>query len=211
LQCLLNKILAYVIIIRNWSLFAINLKALVSVRRHHSFESKIVLNNTSMDSVPIKRLRLKIDSNFTWESRILFKYFEYFCFLEISPSPLKSQSLYHKVKNILAKSLCIFTRFFWLCRQVYLILLYMNFFERVHGPLELFEYLELLMFFTAFLTILGFDLMCRSQDFLRSIHPILNLWDSIWNEFQSNYKLHESVKIRKSLMISITALLCHFV
>jgi len=66
-------------------------------------------------------------------------------------------------------------------------------------------------FFTAFLTILGFDLMCRNSDFLRSVQPILNLWDSIWNEFQSNYKLHESVKIRESLLSSIAILLCHFV
>jgi len=157
----------------------------------------------------MQTVRQKREANFTWESKILLKYYEYFCVLNIPPSSQNKKSLF--VKNGIANGWHIFTRSIWLTKELYLILLYLNYFERIHGPLDLFDHLELVLFFTAFLTILGFEVLCRSKDLINSIHPILNFWSSMWKSFAIAYKIKEAGKLRKSLLFSITFLLFHFV
>jgi len=110
----------------------------------------------------------------------------------------------------LIRLLFIITRTLWACKQLYFSLLYLNLFENIHGPLEEFDYYELLLWFIGYFTIIGQEVICQNLSWVPSVLSSFNLWDRIWNQLLPRVSSKESKVIRKSLSVSVARLCLQF-
>jgi hypothetical protein len=138
---------------------------------------------------------------FTFEVELVFNYYKYLNFAKVP----NSTSLPHK--SFMA-SCYILPRFVAFCKVIYLLGLWYGMFERIHGPLESFDYVEIYMWGLACFVCTGNDLMWQSSDFIRSVHHSFRLWNQVWNKIH-DANPSEAFRILNNLRRSILRFTMH--
>ncbi|CAL8121170.1 unnamed protein product [Orchesella dallaii] len=78
--------------------------------------------------------------------------------------------------------LYIFPRFIGLSKMIYLFLLVLGTFDSIHGPMDIFGYIEACLWFTGMLPYLGSDTFLLSPDFIRNVDKLFVVFEKVFEE-----------------------------